>query len=316
MKVMVFTPTYLGGGGAPAMRPECEASVWAQDYGGGIVREVGTFNPWPGLDHRNVLAQYERARELFLESDCGALLTLEHDVVLPADGLTRLVEGLGRLDYSFGLTPAGEHPGVVFGVYMLRHGSKVLNAWEYVGDNGMGESLSLNAGKLREARRAGRVRVSGVGWGCTLIRREVVEAVRFRDGGGENPAGDIAFAMDCLYRGVVMIADFDVACDHFDGELRLRPFGGAMNDSVAVVALQDVTVMGPGGRQGWEAGGRYRVSRGLLDDLVRAGYARISAVEGPGEDKAVDDVGGAEFASVEPNERAVRAKGRRRKEAG
>ncbi len=77
------------------MRPECEASVAGQAYEGGIERVVGTHNPFPGQSHRNVLAQYQRAREMFLDSDCGAMLTVEHDVALPAGGIGRLVEALG-----------------------------------------------------------------------------------------------------------------------------------------------------------------------------------------------------------------------------
>jgi len=334
MKVFVFTPTWTAEDGSLAMRPECEASVVGQEYEGGIERVVGTHNPYPGRDHRNVLAQYQRAREMFLDSDCGAMLTVEHDMTLPAGGIGRLVAALERDDYGMRLHPGGR-PGVAFGVYMLRHGSWVLNAWEFIGEHAMGESLTLYPGKLAAARRMGVVRVSGVGWGCTLMRREVVAGTRFGDGNGTNSAGDVAFAMDCLYRGVVMVAAMDVACDHYDDGLWLRPFGGGA--VVEVEALQDVVVMGEKGSMRLETGGRYELGRRLADDLARTGYVRItnhelrimngeggeagnSAVGGRGDDEGGKDgdkegktAVGADLAAMTANERAVVGKGRRRK---
>lgn len=331
MKVMVFTPTWVRGDGSLAMRPEVEAALAAQDYEGEMVRVVGTFNPFPGQSHRNVLAQYQRAREEFLAGDCGALLTVEHDVVVPADGLSNLVETLegGWGEGEKGGRGAGEI-GVVFGVYMLRHGSGVCNAWEFIGDHAMGESLTLYPKDLAAARAAGVVRVSGVGWGCTLIRREVVERIRFHTGGDMNAAGDIAFAMDCLYQGVVMVADMRVACDHFDGELRLGAFGGDMSGYVKVVAQQDVVVMDGQGSRQLERGEEYEMQLGLANDLARAGYVRIrnyelgitngeggeggnSAVEGREGVETGEGEPGVELAAVEANERAVVGKGRRRK---
>ena len=104
------------------MRPECEASVAGQAYEGGIERVVGTHNPFPGQSHRNVLAQYQRAREMFLDSDCGAMLTVEHDVALPAGGIGRLVEALGGGGAGEQRGKGAGEIGVAVGVYMLRKG--------------------------------------------------------------------------------------------------------------------------------------------------------------------------------------------------
>ncbi len=318
-KVMVFTPTWIAADGKLAMRPECEASVLGQDFEGEIVWEVGTHNPHGKQSHRNVLAQYQRARALFLKSDCKALLTFEHDMAMAANGVQALWETLHSDELR--VTSDEFRTGVAYGVYLLRHGSWVLNAWEYIGDVNLGESLTLYPQKLAAARQAGVVRVCGTGWGCTLISREVVEAVPFHDRGGQNQAGDLAFSVDCLYRGVVMAANMDVACDHYDGELRLRPFGGAMADKVKVRAEQDVNVLDGLGTRFLKKGGEYELGRTLASDLMRAGYVTPIEEETAGEveNRAQDERNGVgtgkepETASMEPPERSVMAKGKRRK---
>ena len=299
-KIVVFTPTWLNEAGEPVIRPECRASVEAQQFDGVIEWEIGTYNPWPGRQMRNVVAQYQRGRASFLAGDGDAWLTFEHDMVLPdADAVQRLWNTMQKTG-----------AGVVYGVYMLRHGAWVLNAWEYIGDHAMGESLTLYPAKLARAQAQGVARVAGVGWGCTLIRRDVVERFPVREGDG---AGDLPFALDCLLGGVVAVADFGVACDHWDGELRLRAFGGAMQDRVKVKALQDVVVMDGRGSRVLERGKEYELGRVLVDDLMRAGYVtevEISAAEGP------DKKGEGEYAAVEAPERAVVGKGRRKRVGG
>ena len=75
---------------------------------------------------------------------------------------------------------------VAYGVYMLRHGSLVLNAWEYAGPNALGESYSLQTRRYPRIVPEGIVRVSGIGFGCTLIRREVMERLQIHGGGGQG----------------------------------------------------------------------------------------------------------------------------------
>lgn len=212
---------------------------------------------------RNVVAQYQRGRESFLKGAGDAWLTFEHDMALPD------AEAVQRLWDTMRTTGAG----VVYGVYMLRHGSWVVNAWEYIGDHALGESLTLYPEKLKRAKAQGAARVCGVGWGCTLIRRDVVE--RFPVRGGDDGAGDLPFAYDCLYAGVKAVADFSVCCDHYDGELRLQVFGGPVGDVIRVRATQDVTVMGGKGSQRLERGQVYELARTLANDLARAGYVML-----------------------------------------
>ncbi len=290
MRVLAYTPTYRLPNGELAMRPETRASVAGQVFDGEVVWEVGLENPWPYPTHKNVLAQYQRARRMALEGGFDALWTLEHDMACGPDALQRLT-----------MTPAQ----VVYGVYLLRHGSWVLNAWEYIGDQGLGESLTLYPEKVKKARERGSVRVCGCGWGCTLIHRPVLERIEFTDGGGENPAGDLAFAWACLRAGIPAVARFDVACDHFDEGLRLRPFEGAVSDMVKVKALQDVVIFDGTATVQLRKGREYELRRGAVGEWVRAGY--VTVVEEAGQ------AGEMETAAVEgAEEKAVVGRGKKR----
>lgn len=286
-KIVIFTPTWLDERGEPVIRRECRASVESQVFDGELEWEIGTFNPYPGRQMRNVVAQYQRGRESFLKGDGDAWLTFEHDMALPDE------EAIARLWATMEKTGAG----VVYGIYMLRHGSWVLNAWEYIGDHALGESLTLYPAKLGAAKAKGAARVCGVGWGCTLIRRDVIG--RFQVRGDDSGAGDLPFAYDCLYAGIKAVADFSVGCDHYDGELRLQAFGGPVSDVIRVRAMQDVTVMSGNGSQRLERGQLYELARTLANDLMRAGYVTLEPEP--------------EVATMAPAETATAPRPRRRK---
>jgi len=265
MTILVFTPTI-----DDQMRPETEASIQAQITDVDFAWIVSRYNPYPGEKAANVVAQYQHGREMCLAGEFDAMLTVEHDMVIPPDAIDKL--------YS---TDAP----VVFGVYVLRHGMKVLNTWQYQGDNNLGMSLSLYRQELREARARGWAQVSGVGWGCTLIRREVLERLAIRRGDGD--AGDLAFATDCLHLGIRMVARFDVPCDHIepDGNV-LRPYehGGTVS---RVLALQDVVAPTGTGSLAMKKGSYYTLPDAIADDLRRGGYVEITnaddSQEEPGE---------------------------------
>lgn len=274
--LLVYTPTYDG-----LLRPETVASVEAQRYHGLLTYEVSEHNPYPGRDMRNVTAQYQRARQLCLDGGYDALLTVEHDMVLPPDAAQKLYD-----------TDAP----VVYGVYMLRHGSNVLNAWKYSGDRNLGMSLSLYPAELKRARQAGVARVCGVGFGCTLIRREALIKAPFRQSDDGN-APDIPFALDCLHRGVVAMARFDVACGHIHEGRILDAYqnGGIV---ARVYALQEVNVTVDGQTVHLTKGRYYTLPMELAGELARAGYVQVTngAEVGPLHHPAAE----RETATVEP----------------
>lgn len=257
MRVSAFTPTY-----ADLLRPETVTAVNTQSYRGDWGYEIGEHNPYPPGDLHNVLAQYERARGIFLGSGWEALWLVEHDNVPPATALTALVE-----------TMAEHGAGVVYAPYLLRHGTRTISAWRYEGERGLGMPLMHYPEELAECRRAGVERVSGVGFGCTLLRRDVVERIPFRAGESGHPAPDVPFAEDCLRAGIVQMCRFDTPVLHLEGDEILDPYEDLGTALVRVMALQSVNVFVAGRVRAFEAGQEYDVPADETHDLIRCGYA-------------------------------------------
>jgi hypothetical protein len=262
MTLLVFTPTIGDGPHSETLR-----SVGQQSYTD-YVHEVSYHNPYSGEKNRNVVAQYQRAFEMARAGGYEALLTVEHDMVLPPDALEKLV--------------ATDAP-VVFGVYMLRHGTHTLSAWQYISKTNMGMSLSLYPDELKKAWKQGWWEVSGVGWGCTLIRRNVFETITPRQNDGD--AGDLAFAADCMRAGHKLIARFDVPCLHIEPSgnvLDPRDYGGMV---IRVLALQTfVAGVGNGQSMPMKKDRYYTVSPTVGYDLQRAGYVKITNMPESGEE--------------------------------
>jgi hypothetical protein len=170
----------------------------------------------------------------------------------------------------------------VYGVYMLRHGTKVLSAWQHTGGRNLGMSLSLYPAELRRYIAQGWGEVCGVGWGCTLIRRSVLDRITVRQT-DDGDAGDIAFAGDCVRAGIRQIARFDVPCGHIepDGTV-LDPYknGGIVN---RVMALVNINVNVDGQSVAMRKGRYYSVPVEVAGDLWRAGYAVITNDDGERE---------------------------------
>lgn len=191
--LLIFTPVTPDG-----LQLATLQSVVGQCFAGEITWKIGRCNPYPPPDVRNVLAQYEWGRQVFLSGPYDAFVTVEQDMILPPHALATLWD---------------DGAAVVYGTYMLRHGMPVVNALKHENNRNLGMSLSLYSGALPRAIQTGRMEVSGVGFGCTLIRRHVVEAISFRQDSGGN-APDMPFARDCLQMGIEQVARFDVACGH------------------------------------------------------------------------------------------------------
>ena len=254
MTLLIFTPTF-GDGPMPKMMGSVSQQTFT-DY----VHEVSYHNPYPGQKMRNVLAQYQRGQQLCLAGEYDAMLTVEHDMVLPPDAIEKLLD-----------TDAD----VVYGTYMLRHGTPCLNAWQYVNDRNLGMSLSLYPNELRKLQAAGQGRVSGVGWGCTLIRRNVLERMAIR-GAGDSDAGDMGFATDCLHAGIEMIARFDVQCGHYHANGELLEIGSGMGIVNRVLALATFNANINGQSLEMKKDRYYSIPPANAASLQRAGYVKIT----------------------------------------
>lgn len=257
-RLLVYTATF---GEGP--RPETVASVAAQEFDGELVHEISYHNPFPGLRNMaNVVAQYQRARQMALDDGYDALLTVEHDMELPAGMVQALWD-----------TPGD----VVYGLYMLRHGTNVISLWRHEGPKNLGMSMSFYPAEFRRYRQAGYGPVSGVGWGCTLIRRNVLSAIQVRELPGD--AGDIPFAQDCLRAGYKILGRFDRACRHYHEGVWLEVGMDHAASTHRVLALADVTVSVNGQPRPLKQGHYYSLPAELAGDLTRAGYVRVTLPE-------------------------------------
>lgn len=269
------------------MRPETKASIEAQITNIRCTWEIGKHNPFPGEKMRNVVAQYQRARQMALDGGYDALLTVEDDMVIPANAVQKLWDSSGA---------------IVYGVYMLRHGTKTLSAWQYINDSALGMSLSLYPDEVRRYWRQGWGRVCGVGWGCTLIRREVLEQVSIY-ANEPTDAGDLTFARNCLAAGFVSIARFDVPCLHIEPDgnvLDPRKEDGTVS---RVYALQPVVANVCGSSMPMRAGRYYTVPNNVAIDLQRAGYVKIT-----NQDDSQQVAGEREQPDISAREMAVNPK--------
>lgn len=241
------------------------ASVAGQRFDGEIVHEVSWENPFPAPDSRNVLAQWTRAREMALAGGFDALWQVEHDMWIPPEGLQRLADRL-------------REAGVAYGVYLFRHGNMMLNTWEFVGWDQMGQTLSApqNLSKIGNALTRQVVPVSGVGSGCTVIRRDVLAQIPMRYGQNEGGSPDMPFAMDCLAARIPQVAHFGVLCGHFDGQRWLMPLGsGDMGETVRVRAVRNIVVRLGGGTMEMIGGQEYDVPAYEVKQLLRERFVTV-----------------------------------------
>ena len=252
LSLLLFTPTYANG-----LRPETVASIVGQQTRHWLTWKIGRLNPYPGRDMRNVLAQYNYARDLCLSGPYDALLTVEHDMVIPPDAVDKLVA-----------TPAP----VVYGAYLLRHDG-VLNAWQYIGPQGMGMSLDRYPDELGRYQKEGVGRVSGVGFGCTLIRRQVLERVPFR-ADSANHAPDMPFAFDCNRLGLTQLARFDVKCGHWHEGTIMEI--GQHGPTVTVKVLQSVNVLVNGSGVALYEGTKVELPTEQAQQLAGLGYVELA----------------------------------------
>lgn len=149
----------------------------------------------------NITAKYNFARDVVLANGYDALLTLESDIIPPPDALMKL---------------AAIEADVAYGLYCWRASWPYWNAYTMLQER-TARSLSKDLEQAKEAW-GNVIEVAGVGNGCTLIHRNVLEALPFRKAVYMNYCCDWTLALDCQEHGFVQKNDLSVICGHMEQE--------------------------------------------------------------------------------------------------
>lgn len=159
--------------------------------------------PILGVDGRDAIAaQYNEARQLTLDGGYDALLTVECDMLPPPNAIRRL---------------RNTGADIAYGLYILRRPPWEWNAYSVM--QGMA-AWPLSRVEERAKKEWGEViDVDGIGLGCTLIQRTVLEQIRFRADGllhsdGNRSYCDWYLGQDARDAGLTQRCDTSVLCGH------------------------------------------------------------------------------------------------------
>ncbi|MGB8644045.1 MAG: hypothetical protein WCF84_02320 [Anaerolineae bacterium] len=188
-RVLVFCHTYR-------LEPETVRALFEQTYHG--VDVVFTRdNPYghasADADRANILHNLEKLQSLMqAEPRYEAAWIVESDVIPPRDALERLMAQRGD---------------TVSGLYASRHSDPTPNCL-----HASAAGLTPFAWSEIRERWGEPVLTDGACHGCLLIRRHVLEAVRFRDASPNPP--DWGWMQDVRAAGLSQACDTAVVCGH------------------------------------------------------------------------------------------------------
>lgn len=202
-KILLFCPlkprTDEHGGREPQLFGRTNESIFRQDYEPLDMWFSKGDNPFFDNNGRhNICHNYNKARRLVLDNGYDYLFTVEADMVIPPDALTKLL----AVDAD-----------VAYGLYCFRNTS-TWSAWTEL-DMVRGRSIRKDRSRAKAAW--GKViDVAGVGMGCTLIKRHVLETLEFRVDDINNPDvhNDWVFAYDLQQNDFTQKCDLGVVCGH------------------------------------------------------------------------------------------------------
>lgn len=186
------------------------------------------------VENRNFL------RQKFLESDCDYFLAVDGDVTPPRETIKHLMRH--NVDLAFGVCYqrpglTGVHPLVWVPMWTLDQLPPDLpeqimkdfrRAFIYAG-------LCLPFWYTRNWRRKKKLTAFGSGFGCGLIKRHVLEKVRFKvPGEFQHHSEDLNFFFQCMVRGFSMVCDLKFVVPH------LHRHGLAPQHSPALTETQKI----------------------------------------------------------------------------
>jgi hypothetical protein len=195
MRILVVTPVlrHISVCTASRRRALAVAALAGHDI---IAVELPHHGP---QTNTTLCATYNRARQLALQLDADALLTIEDDMIVPERAIAVL---------------AGTPGDIVYSLYVWRRPPHDWSAYWHLEDDGGLSVIRYNPLLATSWLRAGvAVEMRGVGMGCTLIRRAVLERIAFRLDQG-RAAPDWWLAYDARHAGFTQTTHFGVVCGH------------------------------------------------------------------------------------------------------
>ena len=256
-RVLLYCPTYKVNG-IEQIEPETRQAISDLKFDGVLVKRIISESEYPPPNYENLLVHYQNARQIVLDEGYDALLTVEHDIIVPRDGLQKLWDA--------------DKP-VIYGIYLFRGSGKVINVFRNVNAPAPDMSLSRFANDLKKAVEEEITKVSGTGNGCTLIRREVLEQIEFRRTDDDNAVPDMPFATDCMRLGIQQYAHFGVNCGHIidDRTVWFR----SDNDGINMTKVQALQNFVGSDSVKYVTDETYEMSDDLVRDYVRAGFISV-----------------------------------------
>lgn len=205
MKILLFCPLYPESeerDRKPQLFGRTNMSIFRQDYPQFDIWFSKGDNPYFDSNGRhNIAHNFNKARKWVLDNGYDYLFTIESDMIIPPDALSKLLD-----------VCENQGADVAYGLYVFRN-SSTWSAWT---------ELDMNHGRsIRKDEAAAKaawgtvIDVAGVGTGCTLIKREVLEALPFRtDEMNPDVHHDWVFAHDLQQHGFKQKCDMSVVCGH------------------------------------------------------------------------------------------------------
>lgn len=230
MKLLIYVPLAPQ---TPKIYARSLTSIFAMQWSEPceIIMGRNDMKQYPGHSegYLDLVEKHNRARIMALDGGYDALLFVESDMILPPLTLERLT----RIDAD-----------VVYGLYVSRHGTHKWLAFDHItADPYYGASLSDDPTLAIEAWGQA-VETQGVGMGCTLIKRRVLEQIEFRCP-DTKVADDWFFAIDAKEHGFKQVTDCGTVCGHIqgapdpkifwpepDGKYSVQFFDNAMPDTI------------------------------------------------------------------------------------
>ena len=231
-RILIFTPAHPVYGIHPQTLESIQKAMDCYDGPVEWLYSKGD-NPLP-YPYENVTYQHNKVRQLILENEYDALLSVEADMIIPPDTIGKLLD---------------TNADIAYGLYVWRNKPRRWNVYTDLTLWG-GTSVSLNHDGSDAREAWGKVMdVAGLGMGCTLIKRDVLKAMQFRIHDGRpdwiadeykedfdklgkmmgmkiNPyrphpkmvCDDWLLAMDAQHYGFVQRCDLNVICGHIGND--------------------------------------------------------------------------------------------------